>query len=66
MNNPDLRKLLCQGVVSVGIRINDCIKSYSSGIITDLEGECGCSRIPSCNHAVALVGFGFDKANTKC
>lgn len=39
----DLEKLVCQGVVGVPMRINDCIKHYHSGIIDDREGLCGCS-----------------------
>jgi hypothetical protein len=58
MNNEDLERLVCRGVVAVGIRINDCIKNYKEGIITDLNEECGCTRIPSANHAVAIVGHG--------
>ena len=39
--------------------INDCIKNYGGGILSDGEGECGCSKDPrAINHAVAIVGFG--------
>ena len=60
MNNADLQKLVCQGAVSASIRINDCIKNYESGIITDKGGVCGCSKPASTNHAVTIVGFGRD------
>ena len=60
LNNADLEKLVCHGVVSVSIRINDCIKSYKKGIITDKNNVCGCSKLTSTNHAVAIVGFGRD------
>ena len=66
MINEDLEKLVCSGVVSVSIRINECIKNYKSGIIYDGDGKCGCSKILSTNHAVALVGFGRDETNTVC
>lgn len=63
----DMEKLVCQGAVSVSIRINDCIKNYQSGIIYDGENStCGCSSIGGTNHAVALVGFGTDPENTEC
>lgn len=39
----DLALMVCQGAVSVNFFINDCIKNYESGIITDTNGECGCS-----------------------
>jgi hypothetical protein len=55
--NQDLKTLVCQGAVSVPFTINDCIKNYSTGIITDAEGECGCSGQKE-NHAVTIVGFG--------
>ena len=59
--NSDIEKLVCQGVVSVSIRINDCIKNYKSGIIYDGGNHtCGCSTIGGTNHAVAIVGFGRD------
>lgn len=31
----DMEKLVCQGTVSVSIRINKCVKNYKSGIIYD-------------------------------
>lgn len=39
----DMEKLICEGVVAVGMKINICIKHYISGIIDDRNGECGCS-----------------------
>jgi hypothetical protein len=60
MNNADLERLVCHGVISVSMRINDCIKNYKGGIITDKDGVCGCSKQASTNHAVAIVGFGRD------
>lgn len=64
--NEDLAKLVCQGSVSVSFYINDCIKNYKSGIITDFEDECGCSSLKTSNHAVAIVGFGVDGFGKKC
>lgn len=61
-----MEKLLCQGVVSVSIRINDCIKHYKSGVLYDGDGSCGCTKVSSTNHAVALVGFGVDESNLVC
>jgi cathepsin L len=43
----------------VPFTISDCVKNYSSGIISDAEGECGCSGQKE-NHAVTIVGFGQD------
>lgn len=43
MTNDDLKRLACRGVVSVGMRINTCIKNYESGIIYDGDASCGCS-----------------------
>ena len=60
MNNRDLSRLVCGGVVTVSMRINNCIKNYESGIIDDREGACGCSWPQMTNHAVAIVGFGED------
>ncbi|TNV77595.1 hypothetical protein FGO68_gene1842 [Halteria grandinella] len=58
----DLETLVCQGPVSISLRINDCIKNYHSGIIFDGPGsDCGCSDIPSTNHAAVIVGFGSDR-----
>ena len=63
----DIEKLVCQGTVSVSIRINDCIKQYQSGIIYDgVNSTCGCSDIGGTNHAVAIVGYGTDHENTEC
>ena len=62
----DLAKLVCQGAVSSNFFINDCIKNYESGIITDTNGECGCSRTFSSNHAVTIVGFGVDGLAKSC
>lgn len=63
----DLEKLVCQGTVSVSIRINECIKNYQSGIIYDQDGSCGCSfNGGGTNHAVAIVGFGTDTTNKVC
>jgi hypothetical protein len=45
MNNEDLERLACHGVVSVGIRINDCTKNYVSGIMYDGDDSCGCTKI---------------------
>lgn len=64
--NQDLAMLVCQGSVSVSFYINDCIKNYESGIITDFNGECGCSELLTTNHAVAIVGFGVDGAAKIC
>eukprot|EP00347_Sterkiella_histriomuscorum_P022988 403336383 len=66
INNADLEKLVCQGTVSISIRINDCIKNYKSGVLYDGDGSCGCSKIKSTNHAVAIVGFGRDEENPVC
>ena len=46
--------------------INDCIKNYQSGIITDGMNECGCTNSHTVNHAVTIVGFGLDAANPIC
>mmetsp|Transcript_31867 Transcript_31867/g.37494 ORF Transcript_31867/g.37494 Transcript_31867/m.37494 type:complete len:94 (+) Transcript_31867:859-1140(+) len=46
--------------------MNDCIKNYSGGILTDFSGECGCSQQQTTNHAVAIVGFGVDGLNEAC
>ena len=62
----DLAKLVCHGAVSAGFFMNDCIKNYSSGILTDFNGECGCSHLQTTNHAVAIVGFGVDGLNEQC
>ena len=64
--NEDLARLVCQGTVSVSFYINDCIKNYSSGIITDFDNECGCTELKTSNHAVAIVGFGVDGLGKKC
>ena len=64
--NEDLALLVCQGAVSTGFFINDCIKNYESGILTDFNNECGCSELKTTNHAVAIVGFGVDGLNTVC
>jgi hypothetical protein len=62
VTNTDLEKLVCQGTVSVSIRINNCLKSYKSGILYDGDGKCGCtSTVGGTNHAVAIVGFGEEK-----
>ena len=61
-----MKRLTCRGAVSVGIRINSCIKNYKSGIIFDGDAQCGCSYPLSTNHAVAIVGFGGDLENEKC
>ena len=53
-----MRKLVCQGAVSVNFFMNDCIKNYSSGVLTDGNDECGCSKDLAVNHAVTVVGFG--------
>ena len=58
INNEDLKVLVCHGAVSVPFYINDCIKNYSHGVITDFHGECGCTAPESFNHAVTIVGFG--------
>lgn len=65
LRNDDLKKLTCQGAVSIYFYINDCIKNYSDGIITDFENECGCSG-KGANHAVTIVGFGQDGLNMHC
>jgi KDEL-tailed cysteine endopeptidase len=39
--------------------INNCIKNYKSGVVTDFKGECGCTGLRQ-NHAVTIVGFGQD------
>ena len=64
--NEDLALLVCQGAVSVGFFINDCIKNYASGILTDFNNECGCSQLKTTNHAVAIIGFGVDGLNSAC
>ena len=48
--------------------MNDCIKNYQSGVIYDGPGGvCGCSSVPSTNHAALIVGFGVDNfSNPKC
>ena len=56
--NKDMRKLVCQGAVSVNFFMNDCIKQYASGVLTDNNDECGCSKDLAINHAVTIVGFG--------
>lgn len=58
MTKKDLEILVCHGAVTVGMRINNCIKQYKSGIIVDNDGECGCSTVEAPNHAVTIVGFG--------
>ena len=63
--NDDLKKLTCQGALSAYFYINDCIKNYSSGIITDFNRECECSG-KGANHAVTIVGFGQDGLQTHC
>lgn len=55
--NEDLKHLSCQGGLSSYFYINECIKNYSDGIITDFNNECGCSG-KGANHAVTIVGFG--------
>lgn len=62
----DMEKLVCQGTVSVSIRINDCIKLYKSGIIYDGDSVCGCGNIGGTNHAVAIVGYGVEHENEVC
>ena len=63
----DIEKLVCQGTVSVSIRINKCVKNYKSGIIYDNDKSCGCTFYGGgTNHAVAIVGYGTDKTNTMC
>lgn len=58
----DIEKLVCLGSVAVSIRINDCIKNYKSGIITEgPKMACGCSSIGGTNHAVAIVGYGEEE-----
>jgi len=64
--NSDMKSLVCQGAVSVPFYINDCIKSYKSGIISDNNGECGCSKDLTFNHAVTIVGFGQDGSAKGC
>lgn len=68
MIDADLEKLVCQGTVSVSMRINDCIKNYQSGVIYDGGNSttCGCSAIGGTNHAVAIVGFGVDPTSEPC
>lgn len=65
VRNDDLKKLTCQGAISTYFYINDCIKNYSGGIITDFEEECDCSG-KGANHAVTIVGFGQDGLNMHC
>ena len=65
--NADIEKLVCQGAVSVSMRINDCIKNYQSGIIYDGgNSTCGCSKFGGTNHAVSIVGYGTDHTNLVC
>ena len=64
--NTDMKTLVCQGAISVPFYVNDCIKNYASGIITDNHGECGCSKSLSFNHAVTVVGFGQDNGAEGC
>jgi hypothetical protein len=64
VRNEDMKHLLCQGAVSVPFYINDCIKNYSGGIITDTFNECGCTERETFNHAVTVVGFGQDPSFT--
>ena len=45
-------------IESVNFFMNDCIKNYSSGVLTDNNDECGCSKDLAINHAVTIVGFG--------
>lgn len=52
--------------MSVAFYINDCIKQYAGGIITDTHNECGCTKPKSTNHAVTIVGFGQDPSNLAC
>eukprot|EP00349_Pseudokeronopsis_sp_Brazil_P001464 CAMPEP_0202961830 /NCGR_PEP_ID=MMETSP1396-20130829/5916_1 /ASSEMBLY_ACC=CAM_ASM_000872 /TAXON_ID= /ORGANISM="Pseudokeronopsis sp., Strain Brazil" /LENGTH=74 /DNA_ID=CAMNT_0049681961 /DNA_START=833 /DNA_END=1057 /DNA_ORIENTATION=+ len=66
LQNSDLRRLACKGVLAVNVRINDCIKNYQSGVIFDGDGSCGCSNYQVTNHAVALVGLGVDFRNEHC
>lgn len=67
ITNSDLETLACQGPVSVSLRINDCVKDYVSGIIFDGPGSsCGCSSVPSANHAAVIVGFGVDRFASVC
>lgn len=61
-----MKTLVCQGAVSIPFYINDCIKNYSGGIITDHKNECGCSQLQSFNHAVTVVGLGQDVTNEVC
>ena len=61
-----MRRLVCLGAVSVPFFMNDCIKNYESGILTDNNNECGCSKDLGINHAVAIVGFGQDPNNLGC
>jgi C1A family cysteine protease len=59
VTNADLEKLVCQGTVSVSIRINNCLKNYKGGILYDGDGKCGCTNtVGGTNHAVAIVGYG--------
>ena len=60
-----MKNLVCQGAVSIHFYVNDCIKNYASGIITDFEGECDCSG-HGFNHAVTIVGHGTDVSNAAC
>ena len=46
--------------------MNDCIKNYKSGILTDANDECGCTKTLSINHAVTIVGFGQDPTSYGC
>lgn len=64
--NKDLQTLVCQGALASEFFINDCIKNYAGGIITDGNGECGCSDLETSNHALAIVGFGKDTMAKGC
>lgn len=66
ITNEDMKHLVCQGAVSVPFYINDCIKNYTGGIITDSYNECGCTKPQTFNHAVTVVGYGQDPSFTQC
>lgn len=67
MTNADLETLVCNGPVSISLRINDCIKNYQKGVIYDgPDSDCGCSTVPSTNHDAVLIGFGIDRFSPKC
>lgn len=66
MNNRDLERLVCQGAIPVGMRINGCFRHYEKGVVYDNDLSCGCSEMPSTNHAVVIVGFGRDESDAKC